>query len=65
MRADSSRESGPDGVCSNCQYAPSTWTWAIDSGAEPPARTQTEMPSGPSAVRSTTSVSIGGTLLVR
>ena len=30
------------------------------SGAEPPARTQTAMPSGPSVTRSTTRLSIGG-----
>ena len=35
------------------------------SGAEPPARTQTAIPSGPSATRSTTRVSIAGVPSVR
>lgn len=60
IHAVAPRPSGPAGSCVNCQYASSTWTWAIVIGSEPPARTRTRMPSDERVVRSKVRLSTGG-----
>ena len=59
-RAVPSRPIGASGVSVNARQAPSTWTWASVTGAEPSARRLSMIRPGSSRTASTLSSSTGG-----
>src|SRR5687767_5913365 len=55
-----SRPIGPCGRCTNCRYAPSTWTCAMRKGPDPSARMVSSIRPGVSLTLSTFTCSTGG-----